>query len=351
MRTVFAATSDRATNEAIARDADAMGCSRTSPTTHRRRILGHGHAPPRTAHHCGECRRSSNGSSAFAMQSPSASMPDMATRWSLLRAPPPARGGAGRMAQVRRRAAGTRFSPWVRWSWGRSARGWRHGGSRRWREPQQRPARRARASAFTSRDVVPVIELLRARVPTSLKGVASPPAIAPRCTSSRASGEAAPAVWDPPRTPRRERQRPRVARRDRGSGRASLPRQAAGMDSMVVGEAQIHGRARCMGSTPLGVGCGAQPPVPGLRRARRQGAEETRIGHGGYECQLRGRATVQEDLGGLAGRCAAVLGAGDGRAGACIVPAGRRAHGGGGQPHVRARRGCCGAVWCGGGSL
>ncbi len=165
--------------------------------------------------------------------------------------------------------------------------------------------------AFTSRDVVPAIELLRARADI-IEGVVLSTCNRTEVYLVEGEREAAPAVWDL----LSERLGASASghgyvRRDREAA-AHLFRVASGLDSMVMGEAQIHGQVRdaweaCRSASGVVLNRLFQTALSTAGRVR----SETRIGHGAMSVSSAAVQLSKKIFGGLAGRRAMVLGAGE----------------------------------------
>jgi glutamyl-tRNA reductase len=165
--------------------------------------------------------------------------------------------------------------------------------------------------AFATRDVLPAVEQLRAEsgVPESVvlstcnrtefyfvEGEQEAASVAWSLLSSRLGADASTYGY---------------VRRDREAA-AHLFRVTSGLDSMVMGEAQIHGQVRdaweaCRPASGIVLNRLFQTALSTAGRVR----SETRIGHGAMSVSSAAVQLAKKIFGGLAGRRAMVLGAGE----------------------------------------
>ena len=166
--------------------------------------------------------------------------------------------------------------------------------------------------AFRSVEVLPALERLRAASRTRTKACCCPRATAPSSIVVEGAGDAVADGW----ALLSERlgadaSRYGYVRRDRDAA-AHLFRVASGMDSMVVGEAQIHGQVRDaweMSRAAAGTVLNRlfQSALLTAGRVR----SETTLGHGALSVSSAAVQLSKKIFGGLVGRRAMVLGAGE----------------------------------------
>ena len=165
--------------------------------------------------------------------------------------------------------------------------------------------------AFTSRDIVPALELLRIGAGVQ-EGVLLSTCNRTELYLVEGDGEASPAGWALLSDRLGADASPYgYVRRDREAA-AHLFRVASGMDSMVVGEAQIHGQVRAAWE--------ASRPTSGVvlnrlfQSALLTGGRvrsETQLGHGALSVSSAAVQLSKKIFGALTGRRAMVLGAGE----------------------------------------
>ncbi len=165
--------------------------------------------------------------------------------------------------------------------------------------------------AFATREIVPAIERVRL-ASGALEGVMLSTCNRTELYIVEHEREAAPAAW----TLLSERLRADAStfgyvKRDREAA-AHLFRVASGIDSMVVGEAQIHGQVRDAWELSRAVsGIVLNRLFQGALQAAGRVRSETRIGHGALSVSSAAVQLSKKIFGGLAGRRAMVLGAGE----------------------------------------
>ena len=165
--------------------------------------------------------------------------------------------------------------------------------------------------AFASREVLPALELLRQRAGVR-EGVLLSTCNRTELYLVEGETEAAGAAWDIlSRRLGSDASQYGYVRRDREAA-AHLFRVAAGMDSMVVGEAQIHGQVRDAWEVSRAESGAVLNRL--FQSALLTGGRvrsETKLGHGALSVSSAAVQLSKKIFGALAGRRAMVLGAGE----------------------------------------